>query len=175
MTFIDTEVKRKRLQQALKDNGFDIGPDGPDGYLGGDTARAIINARIAYKLDHQDKAEVDTDLMRELGLLTIQDPVVIGIAKARGLDLIGILKLISTLQALSKGNLMDGSKPWYLSQTIIANLLAGLGVVLTFFHVDFGAADQASLVTAIIEIATGGSLIWGIIGRLLATKTIGAK
>jgi hypothetical protein len=30
-------------------------------------------------------------------------------------------------------------------------------------------------VTAITEIATGGFVIWGIVGRLFATKTIGSK
>ena len=102
--FIATEAGRKRLQQALMDNGFDIGPDGVDGFLGGNTARAIINARVANKLDHQDQAMIDTDLERCLGLLTIQDPLVVGAAAAKGIDLLSLLKLIGLAQQLLKGN-----------------------------------------------------------------------
>jgi hypothetical protein len=85
-------------------NGFDIGPDGVDGYLSGDTAKAIINARIAYRLSHQDQALVDTDLERELSLLAIQDPAIVGIAKAKGIDLISLLKLIGLANRLLKGD-----------------------------------------------------------------------
>jgi peptidoglycan hydrolase-like protein with peptidoglycan-binding domain len=172
MSYLDSPEKRKRIQQALADKGFYAGAI--DGVLGPQSAEAIIRARTSFNLDRPNDPSVDTDLERELGLLTIQDPTIVNAAKARGLDIIGILKLISTIQQLRKGNIMDGSKPWYLSQTIIANLLAGVGVALTFFHVNFGAADQASTVTAVIEIGTGVSVLWGIVGRLMATKTIGS-
>lgn len=74
--FTDTDAGRRELQQALIDHGFDVGPDGADGDLGGDSARAIIAARIKYHLSRQSEALVDIDLQRELGLLTIQSPEV---------------------------------------------------------------------------------------------------
>lgn len=70
---------------------------------------------------------------------------------------------------------MNDTKPWYTSQTIWANIVAVVGVVLTVFHVDFGMTDQATVVTAITEIVTGVAAIWGIIGRLQATHMIGSK
>lgn len=78
------------------------------------------------------------------------------------------------LQRLTKGTfIMDSTKPWYTSQTIWASALAILGTVLSFFHVNFGAADQASVVEAVLQIVTAASALWAIIGRLRASKAIG--
>lgn len=170
-TLTDTEDGRKKLQRALADHGFQPGPI--DGVLGQQTARAIINARIAYKLSHQDQALVDIDLERELSLLTVQDPVVVGAAAMKGIDLLSLLKLIGLAQSLVKGTAnMDGTKPWYTSQTVWASALAILGTVLSFFHVNFGAADQATVVDSALQIVTAVSSLWAIISRLRATKMI---
>lgn len=157
MSFIDTEAKRKRLQQALLDHGFDIGPDGVDGYLGGDTARAIINARVAYKLDRQDHAEVDTDLMRELGLLTVQDPVVVGLAKTQGLDLLALINLIGSIRAFTKGLKMNDTanvnviSAW-LSTKNIAAAIAIITNIAAFFHIVI-PADLAPTVQTFVTSA----------------------
>lgn len=170
---IDTEAGRKRLQQALIDNGFDVGPDGVDGDLGGNTARAIINARIAHKLDHQDQALVDVDLERELGLLTIQDPIVTGLAATQGINLPSLISLIGAITNLRKANYMDSTKPWYTSQTIWSDVLTIVGVGLTLLHVNFGAADQAAAVQDVTLLVTGLSGLWGIVSRVRATQKIG--
>lgn len=170
---IDTDAGRRRLQQALKDNGFDIGPSGVDGVLGEDTAKAIINARIAHKLDHQDQALVDTDLERELGLLTIQDPIVTGIAASRGIDLLSLVKLIGLATNLRKEISMDSTKPWYTSQTIWASALSIISIGLSYFHVGFSAADQATVASDVIQIIGGASGLWAIVSRVRATAKIG--
>jgi hypothetical protein len=154
MTYIDTEAKRKRLQQALLDHGFDIGPDGVDGDLGGDTARAIINARIAHKLDHQDRAVVDTDLMRELGLLTIQDPVVTGIAKSHGIDLFTLIGLIGPVSAILKGRKMTADQ--------ITGILRAILTAVGGYLVGKGIVDQATATEIIGAVVTIGGALWSI-------------
>lgn len=172
MTYIDTEAKRRRLQQALLDHGFDIGPDGVDGFLGGDTAKAIINARIAHKLDHQDRAEVDTDLMRELGLLTIQDPVVVGIAKTKGIDIFALIGLIGSVQAFLKGMKMDSTtvdvKSAWLSSKNWAAGIAILTNIAAFFHVAI-PPDLAPQVQALV---TSAAAIYIIVKNTWFTGTI---
>jgi hypothetical protein len=147
-SLISTEEGRKRLQQALVDNGYDIGPDGVDGYLGGNTARAIINARIANKLSHQDQAVVDTDLERVLGLLTIQSPAV----KATG-NFILTLGLQYLLNRLPKG-------PFPMLSTIDKAWVAGVVafacqyIVNHFFNITVSADTQSLIVTVIVALIT---------------------
>ena len=64
MAYTDTEAKRKAIQQALIAKGYDCGPDGVDGVLGGDTATAIIS----FRADHgfSPEAIVDGDFIRLL-------------------------------------------------------------------------------------------------------------
>lgn len=129
MTYIDTKAKRQRIQQALIDAGYDCGPDGADGDLGTDTAKAIIKFRTAHSLTNLPDAPamVDTDLMRELGLLAIQDPAVVGIAKARGIDLLTLIGLIGPIQRLLKGDTtMTADQIGGVVRTLLAALFAYL-------------------------------------------------
>ncbi len=142
MTYTDTEAKRCRIQQALADNGFLPGP--VDGVLGPQTAHAIINARVAHKLKHQDQGLIDTDLMRELGLLAIQDPTV----KAGGKLLTDII-----FNQLVKGQspmdtVLATVKSAWLSKL---NWTVAVGVafnILMFFGHPVPADIQASVVSA---------------------------
>jgi hypothetical protein len=142
VSFTDTEAKCRRIQQALADNGFQPGP--VDGVLGPQTARAIINARVAHKLSHQDQAMVDTDLERVLGLLAIQDPSV----QAGGKLLTDIIfnqlvkgqspmdTVLATVKSAWKSKLN-----WTVAVGVIFN-------VLMFFGHPVPADVQANVVTA---------------------------
>lgn len=107
-----------RLQQALADHGFQPGP--VDGIDGPQTNRAIINARIAYKLDHQDQALYDVALERELGLLVIQDPIIVAAAKARGIDLLTLIGLIGPISNLLKGKTVTADQITGILRAILA-------------------------------------------------------
>jgi hypothetical protein len=142
-SLIDTLEGRKRLQQALLDNGYDIGPDGVDGYLGRNTALAIINCRIANKLSHQDQALVDTDLERCLGLLTIQEPAV---KASAGL----IFNLI--IAYLSKGQTMT----WDTIQQVIRIVIYAAASAWLGQSVADGQTVQAAI-GGIIDV---GAFVW---------------
>lgn len=76
MSYLDTVDKRKAIQAALNEKLSLTPPLTVDGVLGPLSAAAIVNARSHFNLDHQGEPVVDTDLERELGLLTIQSPEV---------------------------------------------------------------------------------------------------
>jgi len=170
-SLIDSKDGRKKVQTALHVQNFYTGAI--DGVFGPLTAKAIIAARQHYSLSHPTEPVWDADLERELGLLAIQSPVVVGTAALGGIDLPALFKLVGLINAITKGNLMDGSKPWYTSQTIWASLLSGLATVLAIFHVNFGAAHQATVLQLIEQLRRVGGVIWAIIGRFQATKQIG--
>lgn len=174
MGYIDTPDKCKRIQEALNEK-LDLDPRLiVDGKLGDLSAAAIIKARSVFSLDHIGDPLVDTDLMRELGLLTIQDPAIVGIAAAKGIDLLSLIKLIGLVQSFMKGTAtMDSTKPWYTSQTIWASGLAVLGTVLGLFHINFGPADQATVSQDVYAVVTAVSSLWAIVSRIRATKAIG--
>lgn len=67
MPFTSTLANRKRLQQALIDAGYSVGPDGADGVLGPNTARAIRMFRKAHGLS--EAAVIDSKLLRALNLM----------------------------------------------------------------------------------------------------------
>ncbi len=170
-SLIDTKDGRKKVQIALHAQRFYDGAI--DGVFGDKSVKAIIAARQHYTLSHPTEAVFDTDLERELGLLAIQNPIVVGAGALGGIDIGALLKLVSLFNAISKGNLMDGTKPWYTSQTIWASILGGVAAVLAIFHVNFGAADQSAAVEIILQAITIGGAIWAAIGRFTATKQIG--
>lgn len=64
--FTDSEKNRKRLQQALINAGYEVGPDGADGVLGKNTAAAIKAFRKANGMS--EAAVIDTPLLRALNL-----------------------------------------------------------------------------------------------------------
>lgn len=170
-SLIDTFDGREQLQTALYKHGFYTGPI--DGDLGQLSRKAIIAARVAYNLPQQTEPVFDVALERSLGLLTIESPAVVAVSKLGGIDILALLKLIPLIQSIQKGTLMDGSKPWYTSQTIWASILGGLAAVLAIFHVNFGVADQATAVEIILQAISVGSAVWAAISRVTATKTIG--
>lgn len=151
-SLIDTEEGRKTLQQALIDHGFDCGPDGADGVLGGDSAKAIIAARVHYNLPNQDKAVYDVALERSLGLLAVQSPEV----QTAATSLIPFI-----LQLVLKGgpNVTDipSIAGWLNNSTILGflrNLLISGGGVLTTSGV-FTGTQWEQIVGAIIVIVSG--------------------
>lgn len=66
MAFTSTLANCKRLQQALIEAGYSVGPDGADGYLGTNTAKAIK----AFRKDRglSEAAVIDSKLLRLLNL-----------------------------------------------------------------------------------------------------------
>lgn len=169
-SLIDSKDGRKKVQTALAAQNFYHGAI--DGVFGPQSVQAIIDARKHYGLS--PVATFDTDLERELGLLAIQTPAVVGSAALGGLDIGAILKLISLFSAISKGNLIVDSKPWYQSTTVWASLLSVAGTILSVFHVNFGPADQATVATIIEQAVAGIGALIAIWGRLRATTTLTA-
>jgi hypothetical protein len=70
---------------------------------------------------------------------------------------------------------MDGSKPWYLSNTVWASVLQlALGVAVSLGVID-GVQSDAILADGpelIVGIAASALGLWGLIGRVRATKTL---
>ncbi len=72
---------------------------------------------------------------------------------------------------------MDTSKSWWASQTVWASILqvaVGLGVSFGLFSSDAGAAITAEGPGLLIGIVTSALGVWSLIGRVVATKTIGS-
>lgn len=141
MSYIDTPAKRERIQGALNKKLTLDPPLVEDGNLGPLSCDAIIKARAAFSLDHIGEPVVDTDLMRELGLLTIQDPLVVGAAAAKGLDLLALVRLIGLTSTFVKGLKMDSttvdvksawlsSKNWAAGIAILTNIAAIFHIVI---------------------------------------------
>lgn len=148
MSFIDTPEKRKRLQQALKDHQFYSGDI--DGILGAQSIAAIIKARSVFQLGHQGEPVVDTNLERELGLLTIQDPAIA--ASGSITDLFVQMAIKAYLPQLTKGlptmsAALAGYKTLILGVvTIIVGALSLIGWDIPGFqHVPGGLTIDAGL------------------------------
>lgn len=153
-SLISTEEGRRALQRALLAHGFDVGPDGADGLLGGATARAIIAARIAFGLADQDKAEVDTNLERELGLLAIQSPAVVAAARTQGLDLLSLIGLIGPISNLLKGKTMTADQ--------ITGVLRAVLTTAGGYFVTKGWLSSDTLGEIIGAVLTLGGAAWSI-------------
>jgi hypothetical protein len=160
MSFIDTDTKRKRIQFQLSEHldatGMPYYRGVIDGILGDASADAIVRFRKDHNIVYPPHpAEVDTDLMRELGLLTIQDPAIVGIAKAKGIDLISLLKLIGLANRLSKGD-----------TTMTADQIGGvIRAILTFLAgiaVAKGWLDNATALTIVGALVTLATAAWSI-------------
>lgn len=77
MAYTDTKAKCEAIQRVLNAK-LDPSPALViDGRLGRESAAAIIRARSVFGLSHIGEPVIDTDLMRELGLLAIQNPAVV--------------------------------------------------------------------------------------------------
>lgn len=137
MSYIDTKEKRERIQQALLNAHYDIGPDSVDGDIGDDTKRAILKFRADHGLENKPGiVEVDTDLMRELGLLTIQDQAVVGVAAAKGIDLLTLIGLVGPVLRLLKGDTTVTTDQITGILRLILGLIAG-------YFVTKGIGDQS--------------------------------
>lgn len=68
---------------------------------------------------------------------------------------------------------MDEVKGLLASKGVWGGVIAFLGVVLSIFHVDFGAADQAATLDAVYQIVSAAGALLAIWGRITAKKRIG--
>jgi len=161
MSYIDTLAKRKRLQAALATKGFYAGAI--DGDLGPLSIDAIVRARSEFGLDHPGEPVVDTDLERELGLLTIQSPVVAGIARAGGLDILTIIGLIGPISSILKGKTMTADQ--------ITGTLRAILTAIGGYLVGKGIVDQATATQLIGAIVTIGGAVWSIYSNRPKTIT----
>jgi len=145
--FGDTVADRKKLQQALIDAGYNVGPDGADGVWGDNTASAIR----AYRRDHgmNQAAVVDNQLLRylRLGPQLISEPGTL----AHDLFIQIALKTF-VLPNLQKGLLimsaaLAGYKTLILGVvTIVVGVLALMGWDIPgFTHVPGGLTIDAGL------------------------------
>lgn len=64
------------------------------------------------------------------------------------------------------------NKPWYLSRTIWASMVALLYPAGNLLGIPIGMVEQATLVDALMQLAAAGAGIFAIIGRLKATSRI---
>lgn len=64
------------------------------------------------------------------------------------------------------------NKPWYLSRTIWASMVALLYPAVNLLGIPIGMVEQATLVDALMQLAAAGAGIFAIIGRLKATSRI---
>lgn len=163
MAYLDTEAKRKRIQAALNTV---LGLNPPlvvDGVLGPVSADAIIKARSTFGLDHIGEPIVDTDLMRELGLLTIQDPAIVSAAKTRGIDLLTLIGLIGPISNLLKGKTMTADQ--------ITGILRAVLTALGGYLVGKGIVDQATATQVIGALVTLGGAVWSIYSNRPKTIT----
>lgn len=158
MGFIDTDAKRKRIQTALalhKDvNGAPYYSGTIDGELGPKSIHAISLFRTDHNLDHPGEPVVDTDLMRELGLLTIQDPSVVAAAKAKGIDLLTLIGLVGPVLALLKGRPMTSDQLGGIVRAVLA-AIAG-------YFVGKGVIDADTAATISGAVATIAVAAWSI-------------
>lgn len=151
-SLISTEAGRKRLQTALQAatdaQGHPYYSGTIDGILGPASATAIIHFRTDHGLS--PVAEYDVDLERELGLLTIQDPAIVNAAKAKGINIIDLLKLIGPVNSLLKGNPMTSDQ---LTGIVRALLAAVFGYITGKGWLDANTAATISGAIATILVA----------------------
>jgi hypothetical protein len=68
---------------------------------------------------------------------------------------------------------MDDSKPWWQSNGVWGGIVAVVAVILGFFGYEIGGELQGELVEAITGAVAIVGALWGIIGRVRASKRIG--
>lgn len=153
-SLISTEAGRKRLQTALQAatdaQGHPYYSGTIDGVLGPASSTAIIHFRTDHGLS--PVAEYDVDLERELGLLTIQDPAIVNAAKAKGIDILDLLKLIGPVNSLLKGNPVNIT-PDQITGIIRALLAAVFGYITGKGWLDANTAATISGAVATILVA----------------------
>lgn len=68
---------------------------------------------------------------------------------------------------------MTTAKPWYLSRTILAWIVAVLYGGAGFLGIPIGGADNAALTDAVLQAVTAVAGLVAIFGRLSAEERIG--
>lgn len=68
---------------------------------------------------------------------------------------------------------MDETKPWYMSRTIWASLVAISAAAAGMAGVPVGGAEQAAIADAALQIVTAAAGLAAILGRLAAKSRIG--
>lgn len=68
---------------------------------------------------------------------------------------------------------MTTAKPWYLSRTIWASIVAVLSGGAGFRGIPIGGADNAALTDAVLQAVTAVAGLVAIVGRLSAKDRIG--
>lgn len=156
---IETEAGRKRLQQALADY---LDPSGTpyyggkiDGVLGDKSVDSIIRFRADHNIIYPPHpAAVDTDLERELGLLAIQSPIPVAVAKAHGIDLLTLIGLIGPIENLLKGKTMTADQ--------ITGILRAILTAIGGYLVGKGIVDQTTATSLIGAAVTIGGALWSL-------------
>lgn len=163
MAYTDTKAKCEAIQRQLNAK-LNLSPQlVVDGRLGRESAAAIIRARSFFRLGHIGEPVIDTDLMRELGLLPIQNPVVVGIAKARGIDLLTLIGLIGPISNLLKGKTMTSDQ--------ITGILRAILTAVGGYLVGKGIVDQATATSLIGAAVTIGGALWSLYSNRPKTIT----
>ncbi len=67
---------------------------------------------------------------------------------------------------------MTDSKPWFLSKTIWASLIAILAAIASAIGIDIDAAARTELTEAAFQLVTVGASLAALFGRLVATSRI---
>lgn len=68
---------------------------------------------------------------------------------------------------------MNDTKSWLASKTIWGGLIAVAAAVAGWFGYSLAAGDQATLVDALVSIGGAVGGILAIVGRVMASKTVG--
>ena len=69
---------------------------------------------------------------------------------------------------------MNQTKPWWTSKTIIASVVAVVGIAIRLGGYELAEADQAVVTDVVGTLMTGVGSLVAIWGRMVATKPIGA-
>lgn len=67
---------------------------------------------------------------------------------------------------------LEGAKPWYKSKGVIGALVTTAAVVLNMVGFNVGDALQEEIVEAALSVVAIGGTVYGLIGRLVATKEV---
>lgn len=143
MAYDDTLAKRIAIQKALIAKGYDVGPDGADGDLGQNTAKALIALRVAN--GWPPVATIDTNVMRALGLLAIQETTsmipasftdyIVNFLSSKinwfaGVMAIAIVTFVNNHFGLN----LDAGTTAAITTLLVSALTAGVWVLRTFFN-----------------------------------------
>jgi Mg2+ and Co2+ transporter CorA len=67
---------------------------------------------------------------------------------------------------------MDDTQKWYQSRSVLTGLVSVAAMVATFLGVEFSAADQQTLITAVLSVAGAIAGVASIWFRVVAKKQI---